>query len=100
MHPESAPTNRVRKLSPPTPSPSRLGCCDGGLCIERYPWRSSDPTLDTHQHVTRCRQDDEGDDEKNKAERDQRGGIEIAKRFRELVGDGRRNGGGGRQQRG
>ena len=32
--------------SPPALNPSRLGCCADVHCIEQYPWRSSDTTLD------------------------------------------------------
>src|SRR5215472_10033099 len=61
---------------------------------------SSDPALDAQQHVACYRQHDEGDDEEDQAQRDQRGGIEVTDRFGEFVGDGGRNGGARRQQRG
>ena len=60
-----------------------------------YPIRLFDP----HQHVARGREHDEGDDEEDQAERDQRRGVEVADRFGEFVGDGRRYGGAGREHR-
>src|SRR5215471_7705479 len=61
---------------------------------------SSDPALDTQQHVACYRKHDEGDDEEDQPQRDQRRGIEVTDRFGEFVGDGGRNGGARRQQRG
>ena len=52
------------------------------------------------QHVARDRQHDEGDDEQDQAERDQRGGVEVADRLGEFVGDGGRDRGAGREERG
>ena len=40
-----------------------------------------------HQHQLGERQHDEGDDEQDQAERDQRGGVEVADRLGEFVGD-------------
>src|SRR5262245_22028359 len=61
---------------------------------------SPDPTLDTQQHVARDGQNDKRDDEQNEAERDQRGGVEVANGFRELVGDRGRDGRAGMQDGG
>src|SRR5262245_36565020 len=61
---------------------------------------SSDPAFDAQQHVARDREHDEGNDEKDQAQRDQRGGIKVTDRFGEFVGDGGRNGGAGCQQGG
>src|SRR5271170_1989880 len=61
---------------------------------------SPDPTLDPHQHVTRYGKHNECNDEQNEAERDQRGGVEIADRFGELIGDGGGDGGAGREHGG
>src|SRR5262245_44573597 len=46
---------------------------------------SSDPPLDAQQHVACYRENDEGDDEEDQAQRDQRRGTEVAARFAEFV---------------
>ncbi len=61
---------------------------------------SPDPALDAQQHVACRREHDEGDDKQDQAERDQRGGVEVADRLGELVGDGGRDRGPRGQQRG
>src|SRR5882762_3682288 len=60
----------------------------------------SDPALDAQQHVAGEGEHDEGDDEQDEAERDQRGGVEVADRLGEFVGDRGRDGGAGREDRG
>ena len=56
--------------------------------------------MDAHEQEPGDRQHDEGDDEQNEAQDDQRGGVEIADRLGELVGDGRGDGVAGRQHGG
>ena len=55
---------------------------------------------EAQQHERAMRQHDEGDDEQDEAQRDQRGGVEVADRLGEFVGDRGRDGGARRQQRG
>ena len=47
-----------------------------------------EPALDPHEQKPCGGQNDEGDEEENEAERDQRRGVEVPGRLRELVGDG------------
>src|SRR4030081_2738081 len=61
---------------------------------------SPDPAFDAQQHVTRRREHDEGDDEQDQPQRAQRRGAEVPDRLGEFVGDGCRNGGARRQDRG
>src|SRR5262249_37891414 len=99
VHPEPAPASPDRTPLRPAPSPSLLRCFGGARCSDEYPWRSTDSALDAQQHIARSCQHDEGNDEENKAERDQGGRIEIAQRVGEFVGDGGRNGGRRSEQR-
>src|SRR5258708_1396155 len=59
----------------------------------------ADPPLDAQQHVARHGEHDEGDAEQDKTEGDQCRGVEVIYRLGELVGDGRRYGGAGREYR-
>src|SRR5215831_2296717 len=108
--PSYSSTNRI---STSQPRPNRVAASARPLamafCRRRRPRRGlswamamalSDPLLDAQQHVARDREHDEGDDEQDEAERDQRRSVEVADRLGEFVGDRRRDGGAGRQDRG
>src|SRR5215813_9365250 len=101
------------RISTSQPRPNRVAASARLLamafCRRRRPRRGlswamamalSDPLLDAQQHVARDREHDEGDDEQDEAEGDQRRGVEVTHRLGELVGDRRRDGGAGRQDRG
>src|SRR3569833_389539 len=49
------------------------------------------PRIEPHQHQPGEGEHDEGDDEQDKAEGDQRRGIDVTDRFGEFVGDGGRD---------
>ena len=110
---EALPQQRAENQHQPAQAEDRCGerqrrrddvACGGGRNSVRPGFisgmASPDPAFDAHQHVTRDGKHDEGNDEQDQTERDQRGGVEIADRLGELVGDRGGDGGAGRQHRG
>src|SRR5208283_428566 len=82
---------RVLRTACRRPAPGREDC--------REAMSARSLLLDAHQQQARNRQHDEGDDEQQQAKRDQRGGVELAVRLGEFIGDGGGNGGAGTEDR-
>src|SRR6516225_11065308 len=89
--------SRAPRISTSHPSPNSVAASERAMAIwlrrRRAEYRRfmalSDPALDLQQHEAGGSQHNEGDDKQNEAERNQRGGVEVADRLGELVGDGR-----------
>src|ERR1700730_12048581 len=99
--------NSSPRISTSQPRPNAVAVSDRPIAIPLRRRRAAyslfmaltDPPLDAKQHIAMRGEHDKGDAEENETQRDQRRGVEIADRLGEFVGDGRRDGGAGGEDR-
>src|SRR5215471_21712410 len=106
--PEKPSQSSALRISTSQPSPKAVEISDNPIAMtlrRRRPTYSGEamgspnPALDPQQHVTRHREHYESDNKEDEAERNERRCIEIADRLGELIGDGGRDRGAGRDDR-